>query len=309
MRTAQLPESSQAVMPEIVSSGVTIDAVERLKPSTHLLGDMPALRERMAEDGYLFMPGLLDRQGVLEARREVCRRLADNGYLAPDTDPMDAIAHPTKRKAFQPDLLADDNRQLADVLHRGPLIEFFEAFLAEPVRYFDYTWFRSVPPGKGTASHCDIVYMGRGERERLSTVWTPIGDIDFRQGGLMMLPGSHRNDRLKDTYGQMDVDTYCENKPDAKAWGKAWGTGGYLKANPNNIARSLRSTWHTTEFRAGDVIVFTMFTVHASADNRSDRVRLSSDSRYQPASAPADERWIGPDPIGRVGAGRRGKIC
>ena len=52
-----------------------------------------------------------------------------------------------------------------------------------------------------------------------------------------------------------------------------------------------------------------MFTVHAGLDNRSDRVRLSSDSRYQPASKPADERWIGPNPIAHGAAGRRGKIC
>jgi ectoine hydroxylase-related dioxygenase (phytanoyl-CoA dioxygenase family) len=59
----------------------------------------------------------------------------------------------------------------------------------------------------------------------------------------------------------------------------------------------------------GDVIVFSMFTVHASLDNRSDRVRLSSDSRYQPASASADERWIGANPVGHGQAGKRGKIC
>ena len=61
--------------------------------------------------------------------------------------------------------------------------------------------------------------------------------------------------------------------------------------------------------RAGDVLIFSVFTVHASLDNRSDRVRLSSDSRYQPASKPADERWIGTNPIGHGHAGKIGKIC
>jgi len=155
-------------------------------------------------------------------------------------------------------------------------------------------------PAKATASHCDVVYMGRGEREKLFTAWTPIGDIDFELGGLMVLEGSHRHQKLKSTYGQMDVDSYCENKPDAKAWGKSWGTGGWLKGGPNQIRRSIGGQggrWRTSEYRAGDVLIFSMFTVHASLDNRSTRVRLSSDSRYQPASAPADERWVGTNPI------------
>jgi hypothetical protein len=48
----------------------------------------------------------------------------------------------------------------------------------------------------------------------------------------------------------------------------------------------------------GEVLVFSMFPVHASLDNRSKQIRLSSDSRYQPAGLPTDERWIGANPIG-----------
>jgi len=52
-----------------------------------------------------------------------------------------------------------------------------------------------------------------------------------------------------------------------------------------------------------------MATVHASLDNQSTRLRLSSDSRYQLASEPADERWIGPNPIAHGPAGKKGKAC
>jgi hypothetical protein len=52
-----------------------------------------------------------------------------------------------------------------------------------------------------------------------------------------------------------------------------------------------------------------MHTIHASIDNASDRIRISSDSRYQPASLPVDERWIGEKPIGHSLAGKRGRIC
>ena len=52
-----------------------------------------------------------------------------------------------------------------------------------------------------------------------------------------------------------------------------------------------------------------MHAVHASLDNPSGHVRLSSDSRYQPASEPADERLIGENPIGHSTAGKRWRIC
>ena len=39
-----------------------------------------------------------------------------------------------------------------------------------------------------------------------------------------------------------------------------------------------------------------IFTMHGSLSNTSDRFRISSDTRYQLASEPVDERWIGRKP-------------
>ena len=51
-----------------------------------------------------------------------------------------------------------------------------------------------------------------------------------------------------------------------------------------------------------------MFLVHASLDNRTpNRLRISSDSRYQRASDPIDDRWIGVKPPGHTTAGKRGR--
>jgi hypothetical protein len=67
--------------------------------------------------------------------------------------------------------------------------------------------------------------------------------------------------------------------------------------------------WLTGEFRAGDLLTFSMYTVHASLDNQSKSIRLSSDTRYQLASEPVDERWIGENPIAHGLAAKRGRIC
>ena len=47
-----------------------IDIME-FREANDLLHDTPALRERMAEDGYLFFRGFFDREQVLTARRRV----------------------------------------------------------------------------------------------------------------------------------------------------------------------------------------------------------------------------------------------
>jgi hypothetical protein len=114
-------------------------------------------------------------------------------------------------------------------------------------------------------------------------------------------------DALRRRMDVEDLDSFCENKHNARAWGKSWGTGGTFLGDPNQIRRGLGGRWLTTDYRAGDVLIFSIFTVHASLDNRTNRIRLSSDSRYQPASAPADERWVGENPIRPWGGGEAGE--
>jgi hypothetical protein len=61
------------------------------------------------------------------------------------------------------------------------------------------------------------------------------------------------------------------------------------------VQQQFGGRWLTTEFQAGDLLIFTMFTLHCSLDNTSPRIRLSTDSRYQPAADPVDERWVEAD--------------
>ena len=75
------------------------------------------------------------------------------------------------------------------------------------------------------------------------------------------------------------------------------------------LRRKFGGRWLTTEYAAGDFLTFGMFLVHASLDNRTpNRLRLSSDSRYQRASEPVDDRWVGPRPPGHGTAGKRGRV-
>lgn len=297
-------------IPQLSCLGKPLDmspeAFGELRSSNDVLGDDAALRARMDEDGCVLLRGFLGRERVLEARHEMLNRLNAEGALDPAAPLLDGVLREGWRNGFRIDL-AKDNEPVRRVLYEGPMIEFFEGFLGQPVRHYDYTWVRSVGPGHGTPPHYDIVYMGRGTWN-LWTAWTPMGDVSWDLGGLMVIPGTHKHERLRNGYAKKDVDTYCTNRPAPSGWNSP-GTDGWLTNDPVGVRKRL-GRWSSSQFRAGDVIVFSTCLVHAGLDNRTpDRIRLSTDSRYQPLSEPADERWIGANPIGHGAAAKRGQIC
>lgn len=307
---------SMVTLPKLTSLGLELDlqgsAFGDLRRSDDMAHLAVALRERISEDGYLYLPGLLDRDQVLAARQFVVDRLAELGHLDENHPRLAAVSKPGG-PSFMAKPLTHGNRALQAVLYGGAMLEFYECLLGGPVRHYDYTWFRSIPGRmNGTYPHCDIVYMGRGTHN-LYTSWTPIGDVSLELGGLMILENSHRQEDKLRQYLQRDVDTYCSNYPDAaeiESGEKTWQDwDGRLSSNPVSLREKLGGRWLTTEYKMGDVLVFSSATVHASLDNHSDRYRLSADSRYQLASEPVDERWIGENPIAHGPAGKKGKIC
>jgi hypothetical protein len=302
--------------PRLTAQGLELDTSPEcfglLQSSMDIIGDTGALRERMLESGYLYLPGYLDRELVLEARKSVTDRLAAEGLTDPSYLPDEAVALPDSGLKFKPDL-AHDNEPLHRLLYSGRMMEFYERFLGGAVRHYDFTWMRVVSPGYGIYPHGDIVFMGRGTHN-LYTAWTPLGDISFELGGLMVLEGSNNLGRIRDDYAKKDVDEYCENVPGEEEHAKnpemnGWRWDGSISKDPVEVREQLGGRWLTGEYRAGDLLTFSTYTIHASIDNHSNRIRLSSDSRYQLASAPIDERWIGEAPVGHGPGGKRGRIC
>ncbi len=311
--------------------GSSLDDFAQLRRSDEVLHDTEALRRRMDEDGYLFLPGLLNVDEVNAARLEVMNRLNEIGALDPAHPVSEGVAsekeiNPAATGPFMP-RMANDNPQLDQVIHEGPLIDFFTRFLGGPVRHYDYTWFRCKRPGTthATNPHLDIVYMGRGTKE-LFSAWVPYGDVPLQMGGLMVLEGSHLNAELKAGYGSTDVDLYCSNEGDAEAVVEAaraeerpltaeeqkairWNSTGSYSKDAIAAREELGGRWLTNDYRMGDLLIFSMYTMHASSDNHTDRLRISSDSRYQLASDPVDDRWIGDDPPAHGIRAKRGMIC
>ena len=282
-----------------------------LQDSTHLLSNPEALREVMEAEGYIYLKGVLDTPTIAAAHHIMAERLAERGHIDTAFPIEDCVALPTTAVQFMPDL-SEGNAPLHAVLYEGAMIHIFEKLLEAPVRHFDFTWVRAVAPKRGTPPHMDIVYMGRGTK-KLYTAWTPLCNIPISMGGLLILERSHLHQRLNEGYGAKDVDEFCENKVGSEyadmGGGENIRAGGWLSNDPVKLRSALGGRWLTADFSVGDVLIFSVYTVHTSLDNASQRIRLSTDTRYQRADEPIDERWIGEHPIGHGKAGKRGKIC
>ncbi len=261
------------------------DLVE-LRDSNDIGDNAEALHERFAEDGYLLIRGLHERDTVLKARRAIFEYINENSKaIKPGTDPIDGVINPgenpprlmgNKDVTHHPDVLA--------VLEGKRVYDFFANYFGEPVLTFDYKWLRPVAHGSFTGAHFDNIYMSRGSK-KLLTAWTPFGDIPMEQGTLAICLGSHNLPgfaKLRDTYGQVDVDRDR--------------VGGWFTQDPLEVTETFGGQWATTNFNAGDVLIIGMFTLHGSTNNTTDRWRVSCDTRFQPAAEPADERWVGENP-------------
>ena len=264
--------------------------------SSDIREDGPALAERMASDGYIFIRDYLDKDVVTAARREILERLASVDEIETSHGLMEGIASGRSTRGSLPDTRAFGNDlrngpALKALVHDGRVIEFYEAMLGGEVRPLDHIWLRNVRVGGATGCHYDVVYMGRGTLS-LYTSWIPIGDVPYSDGALMLLENSHTHDELRDGYGATDVDS-----------GKPNPWGGWFSKDPIAVQDQYGGRWLTADdggYRLGDLLVFGMFNMHCSLDNVSpvNRIRITSDTRYQLASEPADERWVGEDPIG-----------
>lgn len=264
-----------------------------LRDSSGIREDTEALRNRLREDGYLLIRGFHDRERVLKARMDFLHALQRMNRLDPEAPLEDGVISADNKGAMwgggTEDLLGDFANFL-DVVNHPSVMQFFERLLGGPALSYDYKWPRAIAHGGNTGAHYDVVYMGRGTKN-VYTMWTPFGDTPLEMGTLAMCLGSQHYDRIRRTYGEMDVDR--DNV-----------ATGWFSEDPVEIVDTYGGQWATTAFEAGDAIIFGMYMMHTSLNNTTDRYRISADTRYQLASEPVDERWVGRKPKGHYAWGK-----
>ncbi len=236
-----------------------------LQDASSLRDAAAALRARMDAEGHVFLRGLLPRDEVLAVRAEILRRLAPLGWLEPGSDP--AAARPGPPRVFgDPDWLEGYSAiQSIEAYHRlahaPQLTEVARSFTGDDLLVQPMKIARVTFPGTDypTPAHQDHFFV-RGSTSTY-TAWIPLGDCPRALGGLCVVPGSHRR-------GLREV-------------APAIGAGGISAEIDAGDTTAL-----TTDYRAGDVLLFHSLTVHWAPPNRGDVLRLSADFRYQSCSEP-----------------------
>ena len=244
--------------------------------SSELKGDGEAIRRRADRDGYLFLRDIVDKQAVLEARRDITAVLHEVGWIDAGSDPDQAITshppHVSGEPEFSP---VYDKVQMLEsfhtLAHNEAILEVIGHLLGDDVLLQPSNIARFIFPTnleQTTPAHQDFVHI-QGTPD-VWTAWLPLAECPHSLGGLSLLTGSHKG-------GILPVS-------------RSLGAGG-LRAHFEKIG----GQWVSSPFELGDMIFFHSHTVHKGLPNLSgNRLRLSVDFRYQRAFDPVMDKVLTP---------------
>jgi Phytanoyl-CoA dioxygenase (PhyH) len=272
----------------LTSNGYVLDE------SSHRLGPLQpvpaaerdnrdALWQRLRRDGYLYLTGFLDLAVVHHLRTYYFTALAHTGLLQPGTDPAAGIAGTgqidqaaLRHTLFHHIIPSPTYHQFCT---QPAIHNWFTWLLADKVHLHQRKIIRHTRPGHtgiGTATqaHYDLVYLRQGT-DRVLSAWIPLGDIPQHLGGLIYLARSHHHTLAQEHHGTLPHPATS------------------ITADLPALAQTHNTRWLTTNYHTGDIVIHSAHIIHAALDNIDphQRIRLSTDIRYQRQTDPIDWRW------------------
>jgi hypothetical protein len=242
--------------PEI--DAATLQASNGLVDSSAYLGDVARIDEFYKREGYLYFRQVLPYAAVETARRRMATVLYDLGLVStvePDAEWIGGDrACPGEESPLLagicPDLLADPG--VAATISK---------LLREPLATVPMVLYRAYRPNYPVGSvHQDAFFDGGNIAvDGYRPLWIPLVEMDEAMGGVTLVPQ------------MMDRGLLREVSPMIRMGGIRDGVlphDGWLRA----------------DYAPGDLLVINPFTPHVGLPNRSNRVRLSIDTRLQRAA-------------------------
>jgi ectoine hydroxylase-related dioxygenase (phytanoyl-CoA dioxygenase family) len=286
-------------MPVLHANGKSLDTSPgRLGRLTPTAADtaLGTLRDRCRDHGYLWLKGLLDPEEVKSFRAYMFEHMDDVGLTAPGSEPALGLSSGQAQQKEKADrkLMALVRSAAYEAFCVQPrLWRFMDTFL-EGVSYLHKRKILRYTQPHTTAvtpAHYDLIYL-RGGTSRVVTAWIPIGDIPVEMGGLVYLEGSH-------SIG-MDMEAEFSRKaaeltPQERisAYNRNMTEGGWVSKDLPDMAERFNARWLIADYEAGDVVIHSPFMIHASTTNvdPQNRIRLSTDIRFQNVNDEIDARW------------------
>ncbi|HCF85170.1 MAG TPA: dehydrogenase, partial [Ktedonobacter sp.] len=77
------------------------------------------------------------------------------------------------------------------------------------------------------------------------------------------------------------------------AYNRNMREGGWISTNLVEMADRFKSRWLIADYDAGDLVIHSPYMIHAATQNHDpmNRIRLSTDIRYQRTDDSIDRRW------------------
>lgn len=239
--------------------------LKEMVDSTHLLNDPKAIVKVIERDGYALLRGVLPRDKVLAARRVVTDCLDREWGIIETSGGRPAeeawIKDEAKGVLLTGYREVTHHPSVSTVLAGKHLVSLFRSLFGETPATFDNIWVRIHGKGESSDEHTDY-YRFALNAEGMYVCWVPFGDYNVKQGCLAICEGTHK------------LNGYEEH---------VYGKETKVELPPDYFSFRHKATWRSTTYRAGDICVFDIRTIHASTVNTTDRFRISMDVRWQPA--------------------------
>ncbi len=224
---------------------------------------MNALAEIYRREGVVQVPQLLDDTEIARIRSVFMDQVGADHSLAiddgvPDDDPLarfPRFVHPHRRTDVEAGKLS------LELMLDSRILDIVTALIGPALGAQSMFYFK--PPGaRGQALHQDNTFL-RADPETCLAAWIAVDDVDAENGGLAVVPGSHK------------TDLACPEPAD-------------LTESFTNAEVPVPDGLHKvqTRMKAGDVLFFHGSVVHGSRPNTSaDRFRRSLIFHYVPEAS------------------------
>lgn len=222
--------------------------------------DADFLNNELDERGYVLLRDLLPAENLSPLLGEILQITSEAGWLSPEHHQSERIVHadaacgesePAFEAVYQQIFRLERFHALA---HHPKLREVMESIVGPQLLVHPKPIGRLMfPRSERFMIHAHQDHGAVGGDPHCYTAWMPLHDCPAALGPLQVLEGSHR-------FGVQEADPATGFIPRESTRGKYW-VGGAM--------------------RAGDVLIFHGLTVHSGSPNRSHRLRISMDCRFQ----------------------------
>lgn len=258
--------------PDAVDLNVAdVHPTRELESCNHLLEDHAALEKFYDENGYILLRNVFDQESVALAREEMLAVAVKLGLIEPGDQTARWTGKPLPGNMEESDIY----RGIAKRLIEHPVnLAVMEKVLGEPACAVPIVQYRTYPPnGPVTVVHQDGFYSPGIQDYK--PVWLVLTPCTREMGGLAVAVGQNKRGYFHNV-----------GKPSPYPFPR--------DAVPDDA-------WATTDYMPGDVLIVHPCTPHCGMPNKSNRLRISFDSRVQSAANPsavaATVKAVTPDSI------------